>query len=461
MTRSQNIQRVLLVVLALNVLVTVVKLIIGFTTGALSVVADGFHSIIDSSSNIIGLAGLWIAARPPDDNHPYGHRKYETVATLAIGAMLLLVSWEIIKGIFARITAPIIPTINPLDIAILAGTFIVNLVIVAYETKQGRALHSDILLADATHTRTDLFVTLSVVVSLLFTRAGFGWVDILVAAIVVILIVRAAFDILKHTSYVLTDATVVAAGLIEQTAASVKGVRYVHKARSRGNAEAAYVDVHVKVDPAMSTTQAHAIASEVERKLKANVSGVVDAVVHIEPANGPATSEWDTITTRIRAEADALGVGIHDLHIHGETNGLYTVELHVEVPAQLSLGAAHALADSLESRIQLAIPRVGAVTSHIEPLPEAVPDEESRADARIAALSQRITKLTNSITGPHTAHDVHLHHVDGHLTATVHVTLPATEPLTHAHALAEDVERKLLTSLPKLKRVVVHVEPPE
>jgi cation diffusion facilitator family transporter len=375
--------------------------------------------------------------------------------------MLLLVSWEIVKGIFDRLTTQSTPTIAPLDIAIMAGTFVINLGVVIYETRQGRALNSDILLADATHTRTDLFVTASVVISLLATRAGFAWIDLLVAGVVVILIIYAAYEILKRTSYVLTDATVVEAGLIEKTAASVKGVRYVHRARSRGSAEAAYVDVHVKVDPAMSTTQAHAIASEVERKLKADVNGIVDAVVHIEPAKGPALSEWDAMTTRIRAEADAMGVGIHDLHIHGETNGLYTVELHVEVAADLSLGAAHAQADELESRIRAAIPRVGVVTTHIEPLPTAVPDEEDQTDSGRKIISQRIAKITDSITGLHTAHDIQVHHVDGHLTATVHVTLPASESLTRAHALAEDVERKLLTTLPRLKRVVVHVEPPE
>ena len=98
MTRSQNIQRVLWIILALNIVITIIEAAVGFATGALSVIADGFHSIVDSSSNIIGLAGLWIASRPPDENHPYGHRKYETVATLAIGAMLLLVSWEIVQG---------------------------------------------------------------------------------------------------------------------------------------------------------------------------------------------------------------------------------------------------------------------------------------------------------------------------------------------------------------------------
>lgn len=459
MTRSQQVRRVLLVVLGLNVLITIIKLAIGFATGALSVIADGFHSIIDSSSNIVGLLGLWVAARPPDYNHPYGHRKYETIATLAIGGMLLLVSWEIIKSIFERLTAPAEPQIAALDIFIMAATFLVNVVIVAYEARQGRALNSDILLADAAHTRTDLFVTASVVVSLIAARAGYGWVDLPVAGGVVVLIVVAAYDIIKRTSYVLTDASVIDPSRIERVAASVPGVRFVHRARSRGSSDAAYVDVHVKVDPAMSITQAHAIATEVERRLLAEVAGVVDAVVHVEPAKSAALNEWESITVRARAEADALGIGIHDLHAHEEKSGLYSVELHVEVPAQLSLGQAHTIADALEKRIRDAIPRVGAVTTHIEPLGESVPGEEGQTSS--GALVNRIAAVADSVIGPGASHDIQVHYVDGHLTATIHVTLPASQPLTEAHALAEEVERRLLAGLPMLRRVVVHVEPPE
>jgi cation diffusion facilitator family transporter len=461
MSRPQLIRRVLLIILALNVLITVVKLIVGFATGALSVIADGFHSIIDSSSNIVGLAGLWVASRPPDDNHPYGHRKYESIATFAIGGMLLLVSWEIVQGIIERLTEHTLPNISPLDIVIMSGTFFVNLAVVLYETRQGRALKSDILLADAAHTRTDLFVTISVVISLIATRLGLGWVDVLVAAAVVVLIVFAAVSIVRQTSAVLTDALVIDPQLIEKTAAAVPGVRHAHRARSRGSSDAAYVDVHVRVDPAMSTVQAHAIASEVERQLMNIVPGVVDAVVHIEPHKPPVLSEWQAITVRARAEADALGIGIHDLHVHEETSGGYTVEMHVEVPAHLSLGEAHAIANNFEGRIRDAIPRVIGVTTHLEPLPAAVPDEEGRYEIQFDALVERVAAIADSVAGPGTAHDVQLHHVDGHLTTSVHLTLPASQPLTEAHALAEEVEQRVTTELTQIKRVVVHVEPPE
>mgnify|MGYP001597096956 FL=1 len=247
MTRSQNIQRVLWIILALNIVITIIKLAVGFATGALSVIADGTHSVVDSSSNIIGLAGLWIASRPPDENHPYGHRKYETVATLAIGAMLLLVSWEIVQGIIERVTSGSTPTIQTLDIVIMAATFVFNLIIVLYETREGKRLGSDILLADATHTRTDLFVTISVVISLVATQFGFGWVDVIVASGVVLFIVKAAFDILRQTSYTLTDASVIDPKRIERSALTVNGVKFADRVRSRGSVGDTYVDLHISV----------------------------------------------------------------------------------------------------------------------------------------------------------------------------------------------------------------------
>ena len=249
----------------------------------------------------------------------------------------------------------------------MAATFVFNLIIVLYETREGKRLGSDILLADATHTRTDLFVTISVVISLVATQFGFGWVDVIVASGVVLFIVKAAFDILRQTSYTLTDASVIDPKRIERSALTVNGVKFADRIRSRGSVGDTYVDLHISVDRAMSTDQLHAIATEVESKIKSDMEGVVDAVVHIEPAR-ERISDWEAIMVRARAEADALGISVHDIHAHLEMNGDYAIEMHVEVPAHLSLGEAHAIADELEKRVCKAIPRVSDVTTHLEPL---------------------------------------------------------------------------------------------
>jgi cation diffusion facilitator family transporter len=455
-----QVQRVLWIVLGLNLAVTVIKLIVGFWSGALAVVADAFHSLVDSSGNIVGLLGVWVSARPADKNHPYGHHKYETIAAMSIGVLLLVAAYEIGKGVLERLfisAAP--PEVTPLTLGLMALTFAMNVGIVTYETQAGRRLQSQVLLADAAHTRTDLFVTLSVITSLIGTWLGWGWLDAAVAGVVVILLFRAAFEILRDTSRVLTDVAVADPATVEKLARAVPGVRAVSGVRSRGRADAVYVDLHVAVDPVMTTTQAHNVASEVERQITNTVPGVVETLVHVEPRVATATP-WEEITLQLRAIADALGLGLHDLHAHTERHGGYSLELHLEMESDLTLGEAHARADEFERRVRAEMPEVQALVTHIEPLSTHLPDEAGPV-AGHAELRHRITHHANELAGANACHEVHLHNVAGHLTATLHVTQPAEQPLTRAHALAEAIEQKLHAAEPRLHRVVVHVEPPE
>lgn len=461
-TRARAIRRVLWIVLALNLVVTLIKLVVGLTSGALSVVADAFHSLVDSSSNVIGLVGVWASARPADENHPYGHHKYETIAAMAIGAMLIVAGFEIGKGVVARFfgSAPA-PRVTPVTLALMAFTFVVNVAVVAYETRAGRRLRSDILIADAAHTRTDLFVTLSVIASLVVARFGVTWLDPLVAAAVVILLFRAAYEIVRSTSEILTDVAIANPKEVERLALGVPGVTHVSGVRSRGQAGAVYVDLHIKVPPAMDTDQAHGVATEVEHRISTAMPNVVDTLVHIEPERlETAVTPWEDLYLKLRGLADGLGLGLHDFHAHAEHDGHYSVEMHLEVEAGLTLGEAHARADQFEARVRETLPEVASIVTHIEPLPVEVPDEDDGI-IRGGILRERIILLANRLAGPGACHNVELHNVNGHLTATLHVTQSAEKPLTEAHALAETIERELHAHEGFLHRVVVHVEPPE
>ncbi|MBI3761384.1 MAG: hypothetical protein HY260_05915, partial [Chloroflexi bacterium] len=187
--------------------------------------------------------------------------------------------------------------------------------------------------------------------------------------------------------------------------------------------------------------------------------GVVDAVVHVEPGSGQPPSEWKALAVRVRALADGMGIGVHDLHAHAENDGGYAVEVHVEVDADLTLGAAHALTDSFEERVRAEMPEVRSLATHIEPLGEGVP-YESGAIQDAAKIRRMAIEIADEVCGPGSCHEVNLHRVGGHLTATLHCALPAEKPLVEAHALAEEVERRLHDEVRQLRRVVVHVEPP-
>jgi len=252
--RNADVSRVLTAVLGLNLLVAAIKLTLGFLTGSLAILADAFHSLIDSSSNVVGLLGVWIAGRPADDNHPYGHQRFETIAALGIGVMLALAAYEIGTGVFQRLTAGVeIPVTGVNEIALMAGTFAINVVIVWYESREGRRLNSPVLLADAQHTRTDLFVTVSVVAALIGGRLGWAWLDPVVALGVVVLLAKAAWGIVSSASLTLTDAAVLDPKEVERIACAVPGVTAVHGVRSRNRGDGAWIDLAIAVDPVMDT----------------------------------------------------------------------------------------------------------------------------------------------------------------------------------------------------------------
>jgi divalent metal cation (Fe/Co/Zn/Cd) transporter len=288
---------------------------------------------------------------------------------------------------------------------------------------------------------------------------GWGWLDTVVAGLVVLLLVRAAFGILWSTTRTLTDVAVVNPTDVERIARGVPGVAAASDVRSRGRADAAYVDLHVKVHPAMTATQAHNVASEVEQRVASELPGVMETLVHVEPRES-ARTPWEALAHTLRGLADGLGLGLHDLHAHAEKAGGYSLEMHLEIDAALTLGEAHARADEFERRVRAALPEVRGLVTHIEPLPTELPDETGTV-ARRADLRRRITQFADSVAGPGACHDVQLHNVGGHLTATLHVTQPADQPLTRAHALAEEIQQRLQAEVAGLHRVVVHVEPPE
>jgi cation diffusion facilitator family transporter len=463
----QSVRKVLWGVLLANLLITVVKIGLGLLTGALAVVADGFHSLVDTSSNLVGLAAIRLADRPADERHPYGYARYETLGSLIIGGMLLVAAYEISSSIIQRIGGGSVPKITPLTFSLIALTFPVNVLIVYLETRAGKKLNSEILIADATHTRTDLFVTASVLASLIGVWVGWPWLDQLVAAGVVVLILRAAFTILRSTASWLTDASILDAAEIETEALHVPGVWYVHRARSRGAPAAVFVDLHVKVYPGMSTDQAHAIATEVERRIKQRFPQVAEILVHIEPgklnpslAQGAAKSYQDylQITYDLRKIADGLGVGVHDIHVNQDEKGHLDIEAHLEIRGDQTLDEAHDLADKFELRVRYQWPNATSIITHLEPLPEEILQPGGSVDQLLQA---NVEKYLHKMYTSEQVLEIHTHQLNGHRSVAIRLGLPGSLHLADAHAQAEKIERDLLNQFEALYRVTVHVEPKE
>ncbi|MBN1992179.1 MAG: cation transporter [Anaerolineae bacterium] len=280
---SPQVKRVLWKILGLNLLVAGAKIAVGAVTGSISMMADGFHSTLDGSSNVIGLVGLTIAERPPDETHPYGHQKFETFATLGIGLLLLFSSWNVIKSAFTRLVEGSSPQVTVVSFAVVFVTIGLNWWVSSYESRQGQRLKSSLLLADAAHTRSDIFVSVSVIAGLAAVKLGWAWVDAAVALFIVAAIGRIGWQIIQRATGVLADSAVVDPALVEKIALSVEGVESCHKIRSRGADQATYLDLHIQVDGRLSLTQAHYLGHQVQDRLQAELE-IQDVVVHVEPA---------------------------------------------------------------------------------------------------------------------------------------------------------------------------------
>lgn len=282
--RTREIRWVLWVVLLLNVAVAAGKYFYGFFIHSVSMQADGFHSLFDGTSNVIGLVGMGFAAKPADREHPYGHGKYETFASAIIGAMLLVAAWKIgteAVGKLLRGAEP--PAVDAGAFGVMVVTLAVNVFVSWYERRKGLALRSDILVADASHTGSDILVSLGVLVGLVFVRAGLPLADPLIALLVVVAILWTAWGVFGRVNTIFTDSAILDSSLVCATALDVPGVLGCHSVRARGPSAQICVDLHIQVEPTLSVAAGHAIAEEVERVVCEKVAGVVDVVAHTEP----------------------------------------------------------------------------------------------------------------------------------------------------------------------------------
>lgn len=284
MERSRAVSRILLQVLFLNLAVAGAKIALGLATGALSVLSDGFHSLADSASNVVALVGVRVGRRPPDAEHPYGHRKFETMAAMAILLFLLLALTQLLRGVYERLLAPAEPVVGALSFAVMLGTLGVNVAVVRFERRAGRRLKSEILLADAHHTQSDVLTSLTVIAALIGVEWGYGWLDPIAALVIAGFIGWACWEIFSRTSSILADEMVLAEDDLRHVVLEVPQVKGCHQIRSRGSADHVFVDLHIWMDGRMPLDDAHRVSHDVKDRLMARYPQVKDAVIHIEPA---------------------------------------------------------------------------------------------------------------------------------------------------------------------------------
>lgn len=282
--RIRKIKVVLWVILVLNLAVAFAKMAWGFVSGSVAMQADGFHSLFDGTSNIVGLVGMYLAGRPADHDHPYGHSKYETYASAIIGAMLAMAAYRVGSSAIRELMDPGEPAnVTAVSFAIMLGTLAVNIGVTTWERRIGRKLGSEILVADASHTGSDVLVSIGVIIGLGAVKMGYPIADPLIALGVSVAIAYTAWGVFKQANETLSDSARIPPADICIAAKEVDGVLGCHHVRTRGSESEVYVDLHIQVDAGMTVEAGHRVAEEVERSLCRRFEQVVDVIAHLEP----------------------------------------------------------------------------------------------------------------------------------------------------------------------------------
>lgn len=284
--RLRIIRRTLIIVLILNLLVAAAKFGYGYWSGSVAMRADGVQSFLDGLSNVVALVSVAIAARPPDEDHHFGHERYESLASLLIAGMMSVSVVQILQDAVGQLRSGDVPIVNAGSFGVILATMSINAGVSVWERRQGRALKSDILIADAKHTASDVFVSLGVLLGLFLVRLGWTQADAIISIVITGLIAWTAWTIVRDAMAVLTDATHADAREVMRSILETEGVETAHKLRMRSSGGRILALVDITVDPRMTVLDGHEIATRVEQAVKHVAGSDTSVTVHVEPALG-------------------------------------------------------------------------------------------------------------------------------------------------------------------------------
>ena len=279
-TTDRQVGRILIIEGLANAVVLGMKLVVGVSTGSLAVLGDALHSLGDVANNAVAWFVVRLSTQPPDRDHPYGHRKFETLAVFVLATLLTVLGIELGLGALRRDAQP--TPGSPWMLPLMLGVLLVNVGLASWEGMWARRLDSEILGADARHTLADVLTTVVVILGWQVSSRGYPWLDTVCALAVAMLVLTLAFGLFKRAIPILVDRVAVDPELVREIASGVAGVRAIKSVRSRSKGKATAVDMVVVVDSVLSTSEAHEIADTIERKLRKDLQ-VEDATIHVEP----------------------------------------------------------------------------------------------------------------------------------------------------------------------------------
>ena len=351
----------------LNVFLFAVKLILGFVSGSLSLIADAVHTLSDTVTSVIVLVSFYITAKPSDKEHPFGHGRAEFISAIIMSTLLTITAFELFQSSLKRTLEPVSFTASWWIIVIIFGTVVLKEGLAWYATGLSRKIKSDALLADAWHHRLDAISSLLVVLAFIFSRFGYPYLDGPVGILISLIIVYSAFQIVKSPVDKLlgTPPDEELLNNIEQHTLKVAGVKGIHDVIIHNYGEISVISLHIEVDENLSFVEAHRIAESVDKNLRAVLNAHV--TVHFDPVmeRTPLYLQVESVVREFCHRTPECE-SFHDLRIDGNDDTL-KVWLDLVPVSEIKSLSTSRLIQNCKRYLTDAIPGIKHITVKIEP----------------------------------------------------------------------------------------------
>ena len=448
-------EQVALTSIAASAALAIAKAMVGLATGSLAILSEAGHSLIDLGATVITYAAVRISGKPADEDHQYGHGKFESVSALAETALLLLLSAVVIWSAFGRLigeTAHV--DANAWAFGVIALSMVVDFFRSRSLSHTAKKTSSHALEADALHFSSDLWASLAVLVGLAGVRLGLPWADSVAALIVAVLVCIAGWRLGRRTIDTLTDvAPQGASAKIQAIAARVPGVVKVEKVRAREVGEKTFVDLAVAVNRTLPLDRVSSLKAAVAAAIRKQMPEAEPTV-----STDPVALDNETILDCVMVIARNRALAVHHVTVHEIENRL-AISLDLEVDGKLSLAAAHELADGLEAAIAAEFGASVEVETHIEPLQPQDASGREAPPERVKVVTIALSEIAMEGRVIHDVHSVRVRETDDGEIVNFHCRVDPTLSVQTVHEKVDAVERALRERSPSIKRVIGHAEP--
>ncbi len=431
------------------------KFVVGIAIGSLALISEALHSSIDLVATVITWVVVRFSDRPADDEHHYGHGKFESLSALGVIALLYILAGGIVVEAVSRLRegAPM-PKLSVIPFLVLFADIAVNFWRARALHRTARETGSQALAADALHFTSDLLGTFAVIIGLGLAAFGHAWGDAAAAIGVAIIISILGLRLGRTTIETLLDrAPDGAAATAAAAIRSVAGVAALERTRVRKVGPTYFIDATVQVPRTLPIDRIDDIKQNVESALT-KAFGDADLTF----TTVPVARDNESVRERIMVIARNKGLAIHHVTVHDLGDRL-TVSLDLEVDGDMPLGDAHAITLELEAAIRNDFGTEVEIDTHIEPLEPELPQGADASSERIAIIHHALAEIASSHQGVGDIHNVRVRETEAGEVVNFHCRTSAAMPVIDVHEHVDEIERALRRAFPSIRRVISHAEP--